>query len=116
AQVNKVPGTLAIVMCADVSDEAREEITEAGLIVLTRKQMRQTAAVWDEPKQWSALQSLYYYLRRIQKSETILAKVRLWCLEHGIVEPGAGAVPQAEAAAIPEDDDSGPPDYSDEGQ
>jgi len=106
AQVNKVPGTLAIVVCADVTDEARDEITDSGLIVLTREQMRQTAAVWDEPKQWSALQSFFYYLRRIQKSEAILTQVRRWCLEHGIVEPGAGAVPQAEAAAIPDDEDS----------
>lgn len=106
AQVNRVPGTLALVMCADVSGAAREEVTAAGLVVLTRKQMRETAAVWDEPKQWSALQGLFYYLRRIQKSEAILAQVREWCLEHGIVEPGAGATPQAEAAAIPEDEDS----------
>jgi len=114
AQVNRVPGTLAIVMCADASDEARDEITEAGLIVLTREQMRQTAAVWDEPKQWSALQSLFYFLRRIQKSEAILAQTRNWCLEHGIVEPGAGAIPQAEAAAIPDDDDSIVSDDADE--
>jgi hypothetical protein len=106
AQVSRVPGTLAIVMCAAVTEDARSEITDAGLIVLTREQMRQTAAVWDEPKQWSALQSLFYFLRRIQKSEAILAQIRQWCLENGIVEPGAGAVPQAEAAAIPDDDDS----------
>ena len=106
AQVNKVPGTLALVMCAQVSDEAREEIVTSGLILLTRETMRQTAAVWDEPKQWSALQGLFYYLRRIQKSESILTQVRAWCLEHGVVEPGSGAVPQAEAAAIPEDEES----------
>lgn len=106
AQVNKVPGTLALVMCTDITDDARDEITASGLIVLTRQAMRQTAAVWDEPKQWTALQGLFYYLRRMQKSEQILAQVRQWCLEHGIVEPGAGAVPQAEAAAIPEDEDS----------
>lgn len=107
AQVNKVPGTLALVMCSDATEAARHEISEAGVVVLTRDQMRQTAAVWDEPKQWTALQGLFYYLRRIQKSEAILTQVREWCLQHGVVEPGAGAVPQAEAAAIPDDEESG---------
>lgn len=106
AQVNRVPGTLALVMCSDATEAARQEISEAGLIVLAREQMRQTAAVWDEPKQWSALQGVFYYLRRIQKSEAILAQVREWCLQHGVVEPGSGTVPQAEAAAIPDDEES----------
>ena len=116
AQVNRVPGTLVLVMCADVAESAQLEISSSGLVILPRAVMRQTAAVWDEPKQWSALQGLFYYLRRIQKSETILAQVRAWCLEHGIVEPGSGAVPEAEAAAIVEDDDStaDPADPSDE--
>ncbi|MDQ3789514.1 MAG: hypothetical protein M3422_20000 [Actinomycetota bacterium] len=115
AQVNKVPGTLALVMCADITEHAQDEITASGLIVLTREAMRKTAAVWDEPKQWTALQGLFYYLRRIQKSEQILAKVRQWCLERGIVEAGAGAIPQAEAAAIPEDEDSLEDDAEEQG-
>lgn len=93
AQVNGVPGTLALVMCADASEIARNEISSSGLVVLTREAMRQTAAVWDEQKQWAALQGFFYYLRRIQKHEGILAEARAWCLEHGIVEPGSGAIP-----------------------
>ena len=90
----------------DATEEATEQIRASGLVVLTRDAMRQTAAVWDEQKQWAALQGFKYYLRRIQKHEGILAEVRAWCLEQGILEPGTGAVTQAEAAAISDDDES----------
>jgi len=84
SQTSQYPGITAIAMVATVDDDAAEEVVDAGLIILTREEMRRIVAVWDEAKQWSALEGLFYYLRRIQKSEAILTQVKAWCRDNRV--------------------------------
>ena len=81
------PGVTSVVMASDATTEAREALTEAGLTLLTRQQMAASVAVWDETKQDAALRGALFYLRRIQKSEALLSKMRTWCEHKGLLQP-----------------------------
>ena len=94
--VAQIPGVTAVVMCSSATPEAIDGIRDAGIVPLTRETMMQTASVWDDTKQWTALRGLFYYLHRVQKDEKILRKVREWCLDQGIKLPEVESDTQVE--------------------
>ncbi|MFT4189182.1 MAG: hypothetical protein QM621_11450 [Aeromicrobium sp.] len=85
------PNVTPLVVCASISDEAREFIEKHGVTVLTRFQLAERVAVWDLPKQHEALRGAEYYFGRIQKDDKLVEIFRDWLGEQGLSHDlGAG--------------------------
>ncbi len=93
--IQRAPNVTAVVICRDITDEARgiaeayfDEVSESsnsgreasapGVTILSLSDLVRRVVVWDVPKQEEALRGVEYYLARIQKSASAVAYVRNW--------------------------------------
>ncbi|HZP75426.1 MAG TPA: hypothetical protein VFB45_04720 [Pseudolabrys sp.] len=76
-------GALGVVAALDFEDEARTSIREMGLIPLTRADMLNIVELWDPIKQRTAVASLVYYVRHVEKNSSLSERIEKFVTEAG---------------------------------
>ncbi|WP_295888216.1 hypothetical protein [uncultured Thiohalocapsa sp.] len=68
-------GTLGIVVASGFADSARAELEALGIRGLDTADLLRVVELWDTLKQRTALASLVYYARHVEKNASLAARI-----------------------------------------
>ena len=91
------PNATAVVVAAEVDNDARLALEESNVVALSREDLRERVVTWDLPKQQEALRGAAYYLSRIQKKPTLLALLETFLRDEGL---SSGSIDVAQGKII----------------
>jgi hypothetical protein len=93
-----VRGALGVVAALGFDDDARQAVTNMGLIPLDRATMLQIVELWDPIKQRTAVTSFAYYASHVEKNSSLSDRLAAFLTEATVAWQAARAE-SAEAAA-----------------
>jgi hypothetical protein len=87
------PNATAVVVAAEVDDDARTALEASNVIALSREDLRARVMTWDLPKQHEAVRGAFYYLSRIQKRPALVKRFEAFLRDSGLATGLTDVVP-----------------------